>query len=583
MDGCSKMKLTGIRGQSNIEGNDIADVPAKTAAAVEGHVWLGFATVSCLMTILIVFFKRVNCTSKEVNPGPKWGIRGSFKSRSQSVLVLVLTWSLTAFVFVNVYSSLVVSFLSTTNLLPVVDSLSDVARNVNKFPLYTLKNSYGEIAIMNTKSGDLKVTGDYLRTQDVLNCNHQVFYIMNRIECATDTGLIMKWVKGFYRHAEKCLEHKNKEVRNVIQYAKLTEKELKKESYVLDLSSSMMDKKQYKLFEVTKPLLEYLNRGESLIIRGLEDDSAVVCTNDNTYDVKEAETSNSILLMPLLKDARVVEEDDKRTLLQQTVAGIYHTYFELKPLRPKLQRLRSLLREHAYRGRDSDDVEKTGLGFSDLKEMIQMSESELLESLSSIDAIKMNGKWRLLDIQLQYKWLTKVIQHTNGEACLTEDRVLKVTQGFETPQINSHLMNMYLEGAEDNLSFNAEKITGLFATCLFSHSKEYVLEEFTKVMDEVLPIGIDFRPEILRGMALVDETERPVKIVHLPEHSLPEDINDRLQVLFRKKAKWTLDEMTPYIKPLTLGNQNITGILTKYSRSFTQNGVKFYGAKYANQ
>jgi len=36
----------------------------------------------------------------------------------------------------------------------------------------------------------------------------------------------------------------------------------------------------------------------SLSVRGLKSDSAVLCTNDESFEVKEAETSNSLLLLP---------------------------------------------------------------------------------------------------------------------------------------------------------------------------------------------------------------------------------------------------------------------------------------------
>lgn len=47
----------------------------------------------------------------------------------------------------------------------------------------------------------------------------------------------------------------------------------------------------------------------SLVFRGTKDENAVLCTNKQTYDVKEAETSNSLLLLP-----------DLRWPAQQTVA-----------------------------------------------------------------------------------------------------------------------------------------------------------------------------------------------------------------------------------------------------------------------
>ena len=35
-----------------------------------------------------------------------------------------------------------------------------------------------------------------------------------------------------------------------------------------------------------------------VVIRGLKTDSAVLCTKDKTYDIKDTETSNSLLILP---------------------------------------------------------------------------------------------------------------------------------------------------------------------------------------------------------------------------------------------------------------------------------------------
>lgn len=38
-----------------------------------------------------------------------------------------------------------------------------------------------------------------------------------------------------------------------------------------------------------------------VVFRGGQSDKAVLCTEENTFEVKEAETSNSLLLLPELK------------------------------------------------------------------------------------------------------------------------------------------------------------------------------------------------------------------------------------------------------------------------------------------
>lgn len=62
-----------------------------------------------------------------------------------------------------------------------------------------------------------------------------------------------------------------------------------------------------------------------LTFRGVENDKAVLCCDNKTYEVKEAETSNSLLLVPTLKFPSDVTpstsgETDERILEHKTVS-----------------------------------------------------------------------------------------------------------------------------------------------------------------------------------------------------------------------------------------------------------------------
>lgn len=58
----------------------------------------------------------------------------------------------------------------------------------------------------------------------------------------------------------------------------------------------------------------------SVVFKGDKNESAVLCTETKTYDVKEAETSNSILLLPELTFP--VEESNDTELTSRKV--IHH-------------------------------------------------------------------------------------------------------------------------------------------------------------------------------------------------------------------------------------------------------------------
>ncbi len=52
----------------------------------------------------------------------------------------------------------------------------------------------------------------------------------------------------------------------------------------------------------------------------------------------------------------------------------------------------------------------------------------------------------------------------------------------------------------------------------------------------------------LRGVAIVDNESTPPLVRYLPEFDLPEEIHERLEILFRTRPKWSLADITPYIQ-----------------------------------
>lgn len=109
-----------------------------------------------------------------------------------------------------------------------------------------------------------------------------------------------------------------------------------------------------------------------LVIRGAHNDFATLCTPDQVFEIKSAETSNTLLLAsPLdatsankengcvsLKVTNLRERFECDHLLFIQVNSILHAKLELIPCMPKLKRIRQLLEQNPYRGH-FDDVDDT--------------------------------------------------------------------------------------------------------------------------------------------------------------------------------------------------------------------------------
>ena len=82
----------------------------------------------------------------------------------------------------------------------------------------------------------------------------------------------------------------------------------------------------------------------------------------------------------------------------------------------------------------------------------------------------------------------------------------------------------------------------------------------------------------MNGVALVDSKEGIVK--NFPEWKLPDSIQERLEVLFKVRSLWTLNDLEPFVSACTTPKLNVNALLTKYARASNTNGVKQFCAKH---
>ena len=79
--------------------------------------------------------------------------------------------------------------------------------------------------------------------------------------------------------------------------------------------------------EVPNRLADVLTEGQTLVIRGDGEDAAVLCSGDLTFDLKEAETSNSFLLLEGLRYPDKNEKGEFKMLFKKH----YFANFNFKP------------------------------------------------------------------------------------------------------------------------------------------------------------------------------------------------------------------------------------------------------------
>nr|XP_046191932.1 sister chromatid cohesion protein DCC1-like isoform X2 [Oncorhynchus gorbuscha] len=329
-----------------------------------------------------------------------------------------------------------------------------------------------------------------------------------------------------------------------------------------------------------------------LVIRGDQDERAVLCSEDKTYDLKIADTSNLLLLVPgcLTPDQLTTDNQASSQLVHSQIWGFSNSYWELRKCHPKLKKLKRLLMENPYEGpgiSGQEDVTEGKYTMGDLLERIQASEEELEAQLQTIHACEVNGYWRLLDFDYEMKLLGHITQLVDSESWSFSKVPLRVSLEelgrLEPQEMIEHSLNCYGRRYTDNdevlFALNEDKVCRATAQMLLQNAAKFNLAEFQEVWQQSVPDGMGTRLDQLKSLALVDRSSKPETISLLRVEDLPEDTLERFTHLFTMRQKWTEEDITPYIQDLCGEKQTTGALLTKYARLSTQNGMKVFNSR----
>ncbi|XP_052361240.1 sister chromatid cohesion protein DCC1-like isoform X6 [Oncorhynchus keta] len=300
------------------------------------------------------------------------------------------------------------------------------------------------------------------------------------------------------------------EVQATIQIAKLKENDLHNTSHCLTFGESVSSG-DYCLMELDDTLCKHIEAGKSLVIRGDQDERAVLCSEDKTYDLKIADTSNLLLLVPgcLTPDQLTTDNQASSQLVHAQIWGFSNSYWELRKRHPKLKKLKRLLMENPYEGpgiSGQEDVTEGKYTMGDLLERIQASEEELEAQLQTIHACDVNGYWRLLDFDYEMKLLGHITQLVDSESWSFSKVPLRVSLEelgrLEPQEMIEHSFNCYGRRYTDNdevfFALNEDKVCRATAQMLLQNAAKFNLAEFQEVWQQSVPDGMGTRLDQLK-------------------------------------------------------------------------------------
>uniref|UniRef100_A0A671PP38 Sister chromatid cohesion protein DCC1 n=1 Tax=Sinocyclocheilus anshuiensis TaxID=1608454 RepID=A0A671PP38_9TELE len=177
------------------------------------------------------------------------------------------------------------------------------------------------------------------------------------------------------------------EVQATLQIAKVKEEDLQPVTYCLSFGGNVSSG-DYCLMELDETLCKHIEAGD-------KDEHAVLCSEEKTYALKFADTSNLLLFVPGCKTPdQLPDISASAQLMHAQIWGFSNCYWELRQ-RPRLKKLKKLLMENPYDGPAVGMQEEApGLKYSmdDLLERIQASREEIEAHLQNVHACEIDSE-----------------------------------------------------------------------------------------------------------------------------------------------------------------------------------------------
>ncbi|KAG0205770.1 Sister chromatid cohesion protein DCC1 [Mortierella sp. GBA30] len=381
----------------------------------------------------------------------------------------------------------------------------------------------------------------------------------------------------------------------------------------------------YTLLELPKSLENYLLENEnasngaplSFEVRGLEKDTAVLCTETQTFMLQRAHTSNTLIpVAPVLElSKRDLDMDvdmdtdlaidpyqiddltDDSPYKKQAVLDILDSVLDLIPISPRLDRLADVLGRCQFEGHAQESNIKGHLyTWEQLQSIVQASDKEMLQWLKDRHACIIEGHWRLFKRRFMYDILQEILMTMNVldmSADSVNGTTLCARIEQESPAAESGIEPWMVEHCLGSFS-NEEQTTepgyyhlsakkmctfmGIHLLSTIERGNRWKLEEYMNAWQTSLHEHFQADLAYLAGECVVEADRAPERnqshkyIRYFSKTHLPNDPAARFTALFEIKSKWEGPEIRPFLRDLVLDEKKLDVLLLKHARSVKQAG-----------
>ncbi|MCO5584875.1 hypothetical protein L7F22_038807 [Adiantum nelumboides] len=345
----------------------------------------------------------------------------------------------------------------------------------------------------------------------------------------------------------------------------------------------------------------------TLCIKGRKADEAVLCTDTQTFMIRQVTQSNSLLLCSL--EEREPESSTANVSVRDNIVEI----LELVPIVARVSRLTSLLENSAYSGEDEDEEEdeitKKRYTPQQVASIVQASPLELKKGFKEAHILELDGHLRMISNSYLFEALRTLLAHID-RLSLSTDRILlqpavaalrstnemrkEVAEEMLRSWFGNPMTNKEGDDSTDTITQNDIKkeeeiivldtlrisqFIGLQLLETHAKGKPMEMETFTGKWKDGLGATLGGSENaldinLLQGNYLLTPAPplapsklQPLSIEFFAASSLPLDISSRFQRLFSIRSQWIGEDLKPFLQDVAVDAKKRDALLLKFARS----------------
>ncbi|KAJ9050660.1 Ctf8p and Ctf18p associating protein [Entomophthora muscae] len=331
------------------------------------------------------------------------------------------------------------------------------------------------------------------------------------------------------------------------------------------------------------------SKDEKLYIKGRPNDEAVLCSEDRTYALKSAQTSNSLLISKISKGPGL--HYNKLEVIHSLKSTI-----ETARISPRLHRVKEVLLPSLYKGTTEKYLQKDKIKFYALQELqaeVQASDLELSDMLQRLRVLTLDGVLRLVDLDYMYEIVCLILECAEAFSFPLEEMDLnllleKLSDHEIAPPLISHCLYSVSEllsnGCCKLIESEVSRVLG--EKILKSLTEPTTVWDFLERWSKDLPASYQPSMDHLQGLYYLDEDNvldmSDNNYVHyFSAIDLSFEPKLRFKEIFNQKPRWTPSEIAPFVIDLIPSRdpKELNGFLLRFCRFVTVKEKQYFTCK----